>query len=71
MPAMRIAVWAGHALIVLVVGCAPSKDIESPADPPGFEKQDQSGQAEGSAESSASFEAEAEAEADTSEETGD
>ena len=61
-----------HSALVLAVGlvaCAPSKDIESPADPPGIEKEDQNaenadGQASASGEVSVGAEAEAEAEGD-------
>lgn len=61
-----------HPALVLAIGlvaCAPSKDIESPADPPGIENEDDKaqssdGQASASGEVSVGGEAEAEAEGD-------
>lgn len=67
MPKAPMTKPAAVTLMLLVAACAPSKDIESPADPPGIEKEDEQ-QASGSSELEVEAEAEAEADSETSDE---
>jgi hypothetical protein len=56
---MKLVSGPGLVLVLLAVACAPSKDIESPADPPGIENEDGSKQSGQSGEASVEAEAEA------------
>jgi hypothetical protein len=60
---MRHLCFGALALLGVIVACAPSKDIESPADPPGID-QDGGGSSESDDEGEASGEIEAEVESE-------
>lgn len=50
------------ALFGMVAACAPSKDIESPADPPGIDQDGGSSESDEGSEASGEIEAEVESE---------
>jgi hypothetical protein len=68
---MKPAVGPLVLLALAALSCAPSMDIESPADPPGIEKEDEKQQTDGAApasgEAAVGTEAESETESESSE----
>jgi hypothetical protein len=61
---MKHAAFALCALVVGTAACAPSKDIETPADPPGIDQDGGSSESTESDDSEASGEIEAEVESE-------
>ncbi len=66
---MKLAGFLVFALGMTALGCAPSTEVESPADPPGIEKEDEKSkaQASGEAEAEVGVDSESQSESESSE----
>jgi hypothetical protein len=68
---MKLAGFLVFALGMTALGCAPSTEVESPADPPGIEKEDEKSKPQASGEAEAEAEVGVESESQSESESSE